>query len=234
MAIHDKRKGTNNDSIGEDCTDVTWTYRLEDGVCTDSLALVTAAKFGLSDRILKRANFLSEVVDEMGNVGESHIEKPVVSSYMTESNLNEKSKNTNGLGLEQAVKIAEEIIGENGKAIRIPPKWMAPASMEGCSCVYVLEIGYSMNDNERVPPRYYVGETDSLSRRLSQHRCKGKEWASLSAVAVRVGGGKTEARNVESLVIRKMAKAGYDLVSVSDGRSIRSNGSVNNTPPSTS
>ena len=37
-----------------------WTYTVEDGVCTNSLALLTAAKFGLPKSILQRAEQLSE------------------------------------------------------------------------------------------------------------------------------------------------------------------------------
>ncbi len=69
-----------------------------------------------------------------------------------------------------------------------------------------------------------MGETDSISRRLSQHRKKGSAWTMLTAVAIRVQGGKTEARNIESLVIRKMAKIGFDMISINDGRSVRSKG----------
>jgi predicted GIY-YIG superfamily endonuclease len=84
--------------------------------------------------------------------------------------------------------------------------------------VYVLQIG-----EDESKTRYYVGETDSLSQRLSQHRSKGKDWSKLSAVAIQVD-NKSLARNVESLVIQQMAKSGFDLVSITDGRSIRHSG----------
>jgi len=35
--------------------DVEWTYRLVDRVCTDSMAFVTAARFGVPDAIVARA-----------------------------------------------------------------------------------------------------------------------------------------------------------------------------------
>ena len=40
-----------------------WTYTLEDGVCTDSLALLTAAEFGLPESILRRAEELSKCLE---------------------------------------------------------------------------------------------------------------------------------------------------------------------------
>ena len=113
---------------------------------------------------------------------------------------------------DDVVKIAEEVARTRAKVI--PPRWTPPSSLAGTSCVYILEIGAN-------PPRYYVGETDSLSRRLSQHRRKGPEWKGLTAIAVPVPGGKSDSRNVESLVIRKLAKAGYDMVSIEDGRNVR-------------
>jgi len=40
----------------------------------------------------------------------------------------------------------------------------------------------------------------------------------MNAIVVKVPGGKTEARNMESTLIKKLAKMGFDLVSVRDGR----------------
>ena len=98
---------------------------------------------------------------------------------------------------------------------------MSPPSLEGSSCVYILQIGSS--DGESSKMKYYVGETDSLSQRLAQHRSrKGKGWLSLTAIAITIEGGKSSARNVESLIIQQMAKRGFDLVSITDGLHIRS------------
>ncbi|CEL93038.1 unnamed protein product [Vitrella brassicaformis CCMP3155] len=49
-----------NDATG----DVRWTYRLEDGICVDSLALATAKKFGLPKTVLDRAETLLNQFDE--------------------------------------------------------------------------------------------------------------------------------------------------------------------------
>jgi hypothetical protein len=122
-----------------------------------------------------------------------------------------QSSDANKSGLD----VACGILGvDDTTAYRIPPEWSPPPALEGASCVYILEL------NED-PPRYYVGETDSIQRRLNQHRAKGGPWSSLTAVAFPVSGGKTQARSMESLVIQRLAKAGFELVSVSDGRTIR-------------
>ena len=83
---------------------------------------------------------------------------------------------------------------------------MPPPSFEGTSCVYILQIG---------DERYYVGETDSLSRRLSQHRSKGnQEWRQLNAIAIKIDAGKSLARNIENRVIRQKVKSGFNLISI--------------------
>ena len=166
-----------------------------------SLALLTASKFGLSDSIIKRAEELSEHwnVERDGDFGEG------VSAHTSNAN-----------SILHATTILEETVGK-GSSILIPPSYMSPPSLEGTSVVYILQIG-----DEESKMRYYVGETDSLSQRLSQHRSKGKEWSSLSAVAIKNDGGKSKSRNIESLVIQQMAKRGYNLISIADGTSIRS------------
>ena len=181
MAIQDDGKGH-----------LSWTYKLEDGVCTNSLALLTAAKFGLDQSILGRAEELSEYwnTDVTNNI--------------------DFDENASNLDIQNASEILESIAG-SGDCVSVPPSYMPPPSLEGSSCVYILQVG----------KRYYVGETDSLSQRLSQHRSKGKEWSSLSAVAIQIEEGKTHARNVESLVIQRMAKDGFDMISVTDGTTIR-------------
>ena len=96
----------------------------------------------------------------------------------------------------------------NKKTVEIPPKWSTPPPFEGSSVVYVLEVGQS----------YYVGETDSLSQRIRQHRSKGGDWANSTTIAVQVD--KASARNLESRLIQKLAQKGCDLLSVTDGTKI--------------
>jgi len=193
-----KRMAITEDSSGQ----LNWTYKLEDGICTNSLALHTASKFGLPESIIKRAKELSHHwdADKDDHTGSSVTDYPAASGNTTSNSIN------------HAATILEEIVGEN--STRIPPSYITPPSYEGISCVYVLQVG----DDEK---RFYVGETDSLSQRLSQHRSKGKDWSSLSAIAVKVKEGKSTARNVESLVIQQMAKDGFNLISITDGMTIK-------------
>ncbi|KAL9181559.1 hypothetical protein ACHAXT_010364 [Thalassiosira profunda] len=188
-------------AISEDGDLLKWTYLLEDGVCTNSLALMTAAKFGLPESILKRAEELSQHIAG----GLEGLEGTVA--------------NRDSGAVSSVVTILEETAGSRS-SVHIPEGYMSPPSLEGSSCVYVLQIG-----DEKSKTRYYVGETDSLSQRLAQHRSKGKDWSSLSTVAIQVE-SKTSARTVESLVIQRLAQSGFDLVSVADGTSLRNPGRV--------
>jgi hypothetical protein len=163
---------------------------------------LTASKFGLPDSIIKRADELSKFwdADTAGQMMESNVNvidhHPIVND-------------------QYAMSILEETAG-TGSIISIPPSHMPPPSLEGKSCVYILQIG-----DKHTAMRYYVGETDSLARRLSDHRSKGGEWSALHAVAIKIDEGKSKARSVESLVIQKLAKCGFNMISITDGRSIR-------------
>lgn len=197
--LRKKRMAIADDGRGH----LKWTYTLEDGVCTNSLALLTAAKFGLPESIIKRAEELSHHWD--------------TTSEELNGSSADLSEYTPSTDIKRAVSILEETAGK-GSSVHIPPSYISPPSLEGTSCVYVLQIG---DDENKM--RYYVGETDSLSQRLAQHRSKGNDWSSLSAVAIQVD-NKSSARSIESLVIQQMSKRGFNMVSVVDGTSIRNPG----------
>ena len=170
--------------------------------------------------ILSRAEALSLCLDADNNLSTSGTANYSESDDASDSSTRypeDQQERVNGINdassswFEEVITIVEEMT--NKKVVKVPPQWMPPPSLEGTSCVYVLEVGS--------PPRYYVGETDSLSKRLVQHRRKGGEWTMLKAAVVGIQGGKSDSRNVESLIIRRMAKAGYDMVSIADGRLVR-------------
>ena len=93
----------------------------------------------------------------------------------------------------------------------IQPRWSSPPSYEGSSVVYIPQVGN----------RFYVGETDALSQRMRQHLQKGGEWATSATIAVKIKGGKSNARNLESTLIHKIGQSGCDLLSTTDGRKIK-------------
>jgi DNA mismatch repair ATPase MutS len=207
MAIHE------HDDAGKEVPQYIWTYRIEDGVCTDSMALITASRFGMPSKVLERATFFERF---LGREVRQSEEEERAASIEISSSRDRAAKLDLGptveeLDLGKAQRILENITG--GSAVFIPSKWQSPPALEGQSCVYVLQL--------KDPPCYYVGETDNLRQRLSQHRAKGERWLQSDAIAVAIKGGKSEARSVESRTIQSLAQAGFDLQSTSDGRSIR-------------
>lgn len=215
MAIHER------DETGSELSRYAWTYRLEDGVCTDSMALITAARFGLPQRVIDRAESFAE------HVGQSAILTRGADSpkFATTNGNNSTGEVINGLhidqlllphnGLESLDEIAQLLKLTTGQRAKfIPPSWTAPPSLEDHSCVYVLQFDS--------PRSFYVGETDNIRKRLDQHRSKGGRWSAVEAMVIPVPGGKSDARAIESRLIRTLARVGAPLESFSDGRTIRS------------
>jgi hypothetical protein len=228
-----KRMAVQNSSRNDDSELLEWTYRIEDGVCLDSMALITAARFGLPHDILQRAASFAHFIPNSSPVSSAHYEnnsRPLNNSNISPRPSRATSGTNNNSNLPQIVRIAEDVTGQPDSAQHIPPGWSAPASTAGGSYVYILELDDCTenddDDDHHHPLRYYVGETDALQKRLAQHRTKkGHGWSSLSAVVLPAPGGKTQARAFESLIIQKLAKAGFPLESTTDGRHVRSMGS---------
>lgn len=169
-------------------------YVLTDGECMDSLAFETAAKFGLSDPIISRAkefrmNFVTS------GLGDSLIRNPFQNQPFSS----------------ELVETVKRIIEHTTKreAVYVRSKWPPPPSFEGSTCLYVLV----MDDGQLL----YVGETDSISKRLTQHR-RDKKKATAHALLVAVSEGKTEARDLEAIIIRELNSRGFNLLSTVDGR----------------
>jgi len=118
--------------------------------------------------------------------------------------------------------LLDDMMPSDETSIIIQPGYLSPASIEGNSCVYILQInnpcydqdsmssanGYKCDNRKNLIQHqsYYVGETDSISKRLAQHRqTYGK---SNLTVAVLCVGDKSVARDLESRLIRKMAQSG--------------------------
>ena len=179
-----------------------WTYKLENGICTDSMALVTAAQFGIPTHVIERAEELSSFLPN----GSASDTTPLPAlARRTVSDPGSAS-------IEEIEHMVESISGS--KACQVLPGWNVPASYDGKSCLYILRLQSS-------PPRFYVGESDDVRKRLLQHRLKGPSWKEATALVVEAPFGKSEAREWETLAIRKLAARGYRLESIADGRRLR-------------
>ena len=240
-----------------------WTHKLEDGICTDSMALVTAKRFGLPAEIIRRAEELTQFIPERTNTTDedsigslvvdpmdddhenisisdgiiedvfiSSIPETSSSSSTTESQLlkREQEKKHRRKEFTDVIDLASNIVNDKTSStpVQVPPRHHPPASLSNRSCLYVLQLTApssssttSSSSTSTSTSRYYVGETDSLSKRLSQHRRKGSGMWSHSKAVVFPVDDKTQARYLESTLIGELARAGYSLESIADGRTLR-------------
>ena len=194
--IHPRRMAIRNETgaSSEVSTKDSWTYKIEDGICYDSLALVTAAQFGLPAQVIDRAN--------------SFISK----SGPSKCNVLQKKANNETLSNLKIVEIVETLTLKD--SVSIPALWNVPAAFEGGSSTYVLQLTSD-------PPSIYVGESDNLRQRIKQHRAKGGIWSNLDVVAVVSATSKSEARKWENAIIQSLIGEGFNVISTSDGRSSR-------------
>jgi predicted GIY-YIG superfamily endonuclease len=191
MAIHEQ---------SFDGEEYTWTYRLEDGVCTDSLALITAKKFGIPVNILKRAKDLSAFLPS------SDDPKVAEKGTMVRHSYPECNPTPNISSL------LETTSGQ--RVVEVAPGWSIPAAYNGKSAVYILKLHTN-------PTRYYIGESDNIRTRIERHRSKGESYRNAVAFICVAPLGKSQARMWENRLIRKLASSGILLDSIADGRTIR-------------
>jgi MutS domain V/MutS domain I len=201
-----------------------WTYRLEDGVCTDSLALVTAERFGLPSEIIQRAEELGKELegpDTYDSAPKFPKQDEFISQHRKDTStiIDQEEKHQNNAKnfdyrteFQTIVDFTTGLIGET-KSMAVPPNFLPPPHLCNQSCLYVLQLTNN-------PPSYYVGETDDLPQRLTQHRKKGGAWKHCHVAAFPLH-DKSKARFWESSLIRELARAGYRLESTTDGRRFR-------------
>ena len=86
-----------------------------------------------------------------------------------------------------------------------------PISLEGHSCVYILQISSVAGPNT-----FYVGETDALGDRLRRHRMVTFREAILRAAVLRTT-NKSAARKLETRIIHTLKQNSYCIENDSDG-----------------
>jgi hypothetical protein len=144
-----------------------WTYLLEEGVCTNSMAIVTARAFGLPDSLCSRAEELGDIFDNEGKTlvpAYANLAAPVSSPDPT----NVKSLLRGVLADFQSRQQCDTKDVGLYEFVYIPHSSATPAYLEGQSCLYVLEIeGAKADSEERI---VYVGESESIAKRLKTHK----------------------------------------------------------------
>lgn len=203
MALNETRLGDRAHSYG-------WSYKIEEGVCTESLALNTAERFGLSQDILKRAETFLELVSDIEIGCSSSRDQGENNTSRTagvKKNVGEVKEMCEGL---PAISRFLEDVAD-AKVFNIPRQHLPPAQLARSPCVYVLQL------EDGIDHRYYVGQTTNLSNRIRQHRQKGSQWKASDAIAISVEKGTDEARFIESTTIRELSRLGFKLISWVDG-----------------
>jgi hypothetical protein len=137
---------------------------LEDGRCMDSMALVTAKKYGLDADIIQRAQELAQQFDTLCrndtlsaelravahaedeqqqrqvDAQEGSTEEPSLQSWADDERPAGRRYNLNS----DVAPILRSLAGEGAGAVQIvPAAWDPPVVLEGSSCVYVLQL-YSL------------------------------------------------------------------------------------------
>ena len=186
-----------------------WTYTLEDGVCRESLAVVTAREYGIPEDLLARAEALALHYD--GRPGGPAAAGGAEGEPGGAAASGARPEGAAAL-LGAAVEAAERMLG--GTFSLVPEGFDAPPALEGLSCVYVI----AAREPGR-PAALYVGETDAMQQRLGQHRAamarRGLVEVSCAAVGMP---DKSRAREAEAALIRGLAEDGWPLMSDHDGR----------------
>ena len=191
------------------------TWKIVDGVCTESLAYQVAEKYGVPSDIVDRAYQLSLDLDLGGATEKEEEEKEVRGRGPppppAPASVEEAPTFEQGVGV--LLGLAEEVAsGEPARgslrAVRLERGSCPPPSAVGFSCLYVLTRG----------GQFYVGETDDISGRFQSHQAAGFEDFAFVKLDGEGKGGKSVARLLETKAIRKMEAMGFDMLSDADGK----------------
>ncbi|CAI9271276.1 unnamed protein product [Lactuca saligna] len=188
------------------------TWKLTNGICRESLAFETAQREGVPETIIQRAQQLyASVYTHNINSNKTYIHTIQESTSFVSSIVNESTDQMEKVlkDLEKAVSLickkskSEVLI----RCVVIAPRKQPPPSVIGASSVYVII---------RPDNRLYVGETDDLEGRVRAHRGKpGMENATFLYFLV---SGKSVACQLETLLINRLPKHGFQLTNVADGK----------------
>jgi DNA mismatch repair ATPase MutS len=178
--LHRRRMGMKyTHKTGDRLVYPEWTYRLEEGVCTDSMAIVTARAFGLPDSLISRAESLGGMLDDQVKVKDDQVKVNKEKRRDVISSVVHKPVTVKGLLHDVIETFSSQNLAppsssdKHGKLnlydiAYIPHDSVVPAYLEGQSCLYVLDIeSISGNVNEQI---LYVGESESIAQRFRAHQ----------------------------------------------------------------
>eukprot|EP00966_Prymnesium_polylepis_P288202 6656854-Prymnesium_polylepis.1 len=209
---------------------VTMHYVLEEGVCTDSLALHAARVAGLPEGLLSRMQELTDISPAVAPLPPSPSRPavpPIAAGSVDCAALEDTEAALDGFAeggegtLEAALRTVGDLLRETCGSeayIHVPLEHEPPPRLSGRSCVYVLQRRTSRSRTSAdgtaksgcAEASLYVGESDSISQRLRQHRSRHRS-SSIECVVVEVE-SKTTALVMEALMIKKLKALGIGRV----------------------
>ncbi|EER20396.1 DNA mismatch repair protein mutS, putative [Perkinsus marinus ATCC 50983] len=173
------------------------TYKIESGVCSNSMGIYTANQIGLPSSMVSRAMQLRQML--VGEeVGTPLPERPVE------------------VDLAEAI-LAVSSQGHSETLLHLSPDSMPPPLYQASSVVYVLALMPRGGGGGGAVQEYYVGETENLSKRLEQHRRRLEETHVITGIDCVLTRGKGEAQSIEGALIRHLQGRGARLISAHDG-----------------
>jgi DNA mismatch repair ATPase MutS len=224
---NDNKKGTNGGGGG---IGIKWTYKLKDGICEDAHSIATAREHKVPEYILNRAVNLRK----MSNHNDNNTGVVAVDDIIAHHQ--EKNEEENGCKrhddiprikkttLNDIIDVLKNVLltnddGNNNNnmeggeidlenVIMLDPGWEPPPRIaDGIACIYILKCGNG----------FYVGETESISSRISQHRRRFGNDITVGIIPIKENnGGRSIARYYESYFIDQLYKNGINLLNVRD------------------
>ena len=181
-----------------------------------------ARRAGVPAELIARAERLLDISASPANHGAESAEKGARSAPPADGV--DCASNGGGGGGGLMRRIGDELLELSGanSALHVPAGHAPPPALAARSCVYVLQVSrdgapplpvasaVSAADADAatsLPPALYVGETDSISRRLDEHRRRHGAGAAVECVLVEAG-SKTDALSLETRALRRLRQLG--------------------------
>lgn len=172
------------------------SFKVVDGVDLNSSAFYTAAKVGVEQEIVARAEAIASGYER----------------YSGAKNISQKIPLEPLLNFSQTIKeiLATAASAELSMVKKLEQNEMPPLNDLGCSIVYIIKTENNF---------FYAGESDNFLYRVNAHRMR---FASdkCEFFYIEIKEGKSRARQIEQQIITKLKNAGFAMISVADGKNL--------------